>query len=551
MFLQLWSFVTLVRCCTSLKKNEARIKKIIKSRSPTMRHVSRTHRVALDWLFDRINLDPKIQIKYVDTKTNSLTYWQLGISHVMSGTIFSVCSTLAISALPVALKQCRKECNQKQEKKIVAKSKPTLNLVSGYAASSPTAPSSSASSRPEVLRAPCQEGSNLMAHCAGKPAAGSSNQNDAASSFQVWLSDAKTNDSPRKVAAADMSQGLSFPESARKIAAEIFGHQRRGRLEVAAQSPRIWSWRTTLWESLLELEKTTQTRGRKQDGESSLDTMIWEGWWLPLCKPQFILAMVIWSLTFYLPQRTVNCCSMWQGSWSAIEIQWISVIDWQNKSCKRTTLLNDCAVRLSTAKALVFSDSVLCIGRISEHHIEAWKEQIDWFLNSLLYRELDRFGGEPAEFEWKKIPRIHDIPDSRRDPEHDGWNSVNFNFKFCQLSSNNVERIQAGTREERIMAKSRPTLNLASKAAASSSTTQSSSASNVPGIVKQPVKAWVWKLVRGDLQLKIRIKMTQRRVLKCGNQMQRRRQVRGDLLLQRQTRTWTFKQVWRNLRLKV
>ena len=48
--------------------NEAVIKLIIKGRSPTMRHVSRTHRVALDWLFDRINLDPKIQIKYIDTK---------------------------------------------------------------------------------------------------------------------------------------------------------------------------------------------------------------------------------------------------------------------------------------------------------------------------------------------------------------------------------------------------------------------------------------------------------------------------------------------------
>ena len=33
-----------------------------------MRHVSRTHRVALDWLFDRNNMDTKIQIKYVDTK---------------------------------------------------------------------------------------------------------------------------------------------------------------------------------------------------------------------------------------------------------------------------------------------------------------------------------------------------------------------------------------------------------------------------------------------------------------------------------------------------
>ena len=48
--------------------NEAVIKKIIKGRSPTMRHVSRTHRIALDWLFDRINLDPKIQIKFIDTK---------------------------------------------------------------------------------------------------------------------------------------------------------------------------------------------------------------------------------------------------------------------------------------------------------------------------------------------------------------------------------------------------------------------------------------------------------------------------------------------------
>ena len=48
--------------------NEAVIKMIITGRSPAMRHVSRTHRVALDWLFDRINLDPKIQSKYIDTK---------------------------------------------------------------------------------------------------------------------------------------------------------------------------------------------------------------------------------------------------------------------------------------------------------------------------------------------------------------------------------------------------------------------------------------------------------------------------------------------------
>ena len=47
--------------------NEAVIKMISKGRSPTMRQMSRTHGVVLDWLFDRIKLDPKIQNK-VDTK---------------------------------------------------------------------------------------------------------------------------------------------------------------------------------------------------------------------------------------------------------------------------------------------------------------------------------------------------------------------------------------------------------------------------------------------------------------------------------------------------
>ena len=53
--------------------NEAVIKMIIKGRIPTMRHVSRTHRVALDWLFNRINLDSKIQINTLTPKTNSQT----------------------------------------------------------------------------------------------------------------------------------------------------------------------------------------------------------------------------------------------------------------------------------------------------------------------------------------------------------------------------------------------------------------------------------------------------------------------------------------------
>ena len=61
--------------------NEAVIKMIFKGRSSTMRHVSRTYRVALDWLFDRINLDPKIQIKYIDTKKPTRRHTDQGKFH--------------------------------------------------------------------------------------------------------------------------------------------------------------------------------------------------------------------------------------------------------------------------------------------------------------------------------------------------------------------------------------------------------------------------------------------------------------------------------------
>ena len=52
----------------NFEDKEAVIKMILKGRSPTMRHVSRTHRVTLDRLLDRINLELKIQINYVDIK---------------------------------------------------------------------------------------------------------------------------------------------------------------------------------------------------------------------------------------------------------------------------------------------------------------------------------------------------------------------------------------------------------------------------------------------------------------------------------------------------
>ena len=48
--------------------NDAVIKMVIKGRAPTLRHVPRTHKVDLDWLFERMRDDPGIYLKYVGTK---------------------------------------------------------------------------------------------------------------------------------------------------------------------------------------------------------------------------------------------------------------------------------------------------------------------------------------------------------------------------------------------------------------------------------------------------------------------------------------------------
>ena len=125
--------------------NEAVIKIIIKGRSPTMRHVSRTHRVALDWLFDRINLDPKIQIKCIDTKNQLADILTKGNftrdewNHLL--TLFNISHFSSTSCIAAMAKRAQQESG---EGRVTAKSRPMMNLT----ARTPSFVSSSASTNP-------------------------------------------------------------------------------------------------------------------------------------------------------------------------------------------------------------------------------------------------------------------------------------------------------------------------------------------------------------------------------------------------------------------
>ena len=126
--------------------NEAVIKVIMKGRSPSMRHVSRTQRVALDWLFDRINLDPKIQIKYSDTKNQLAHILTKGNftrdewNHLLC--LFHVSHFSSINSVKAMSKRTQEYAG---EERVTAKSKPMMNLVSRCSERTPDVLASTAS----------------------------------------------------------------------------------------------------------------------------------------------------------------------------------------------------------------------------------------------------------------------------------------------------------------------------------------------------------------------------------------------------------------------
>ena len=144
-----------------------------------MRHVSRTHNVALDWLFDRINLDPKKQIKYVDTRNHLADILTTGsfardegnhllcLFNILSKSVFSC---IHFSEMMIFV-PCQKKADagwktSRRRMALVAKSRPARNLVSLNLNRSFTVPSSSSSQRPGNLTANCSTWGSLST---GKP----------------------------------------------------------------------------------------------------------------------------------------------------------------------------------------------------------------------------------------------------------------------------------------------------------------------------------------------------------------------------------------------
>ena len=89
------------------------------------------------------------------------------------------------------------------------------------------------------------------------------------------------------------------------------------------------------------------------------------------------------------------------------EICGVKTIKWEDSSWKFLSLVGgEKVISLSHTKVYVFSDSVLCLGKMNENPQSncAWEDRLKWFKSSPEYTALDRVDGEPMEFEWNIFP---------------------------------------------------------------------------------------------------------------------------------------------------
>ena len=89
------------------------------------------------------------------------------------------------------------------------------------------------------------------------------------------------------------------------------------------------------------------------------------------------------------------------------EINCLDKILYGKNSWTRLSLIEDeIVINLQSTKVYVFSDSVLCLGKVLQHpeSNEAWKNRVAGVRAERSYRDYDAINGESTEFEWNIFP---------------------------------------------------------------------------------------------------------------------------------------------------
>ena len=412
--------------------DEAVIQMIIKGRSPTMRHVSRTHRVALDWLFDQINLDPKIQIKYIDTKNQLVDILTKGNctrdewNHLLN--LFNISHFSSTACTAVMAKRIQQESG---EERVTAKSRPMMNLT----ARMPSVVSSSTSSNLGRTSYGYQDPGKSVAgddrlEKPERPSPPGYSKEDYGQSWssQEWKSGAAAHDrsgKPEKTSWDMMQQVATHREeplldgnahSARygetihdgSEKPEAVNHQGEANSETFVMG-------SDAAEFVNKVEDQVRSRQKRmsnvaESGEEH--SIIWGMFMAATMNAATFMEKNFSTIqNFSMNFEDLTLKQMFDVTAQLVndqeEIHGLDKIHWGKNSWRKLSLIGDeTVINLQSTKVYVSSDSVLCLGRILQHpdSNEAWKNRIAGVMSEKSYRDHDGINGEPTEFEWNIFP---------------------------------------------------------------------------------------------------------------------------------------------------
>ena len=150
------------------------------------------------------------------------------------------------------------------------------------------------------------------------------------------------------------------------------------------------------------------------------------------------------------------------------EINNLDNIQWGKNSWRQLSLIGDeTVINLQRTKVYVFSDSVLCLGKIHQHpeSNEAWKKRIAGVKTEKSHRDYDGINGEPTEFEWNIFPgfttlqlcdKVNDLLSDLREAPETFTGRILFMSMFNDISCDrkgNKEECLANARVVKVLAK--------------------------------------------------------------------------------------------------
>ena len=393
----------------------------MKGRSPTMRHVSRTHRVALDWLFDRINLDSKIQIKYIDTKNQLADILTKGNftrdewNHLLNLVNISHFSSTACTAA-----RAKRAQQESGEERVTAKSRPMMNLT----ARMPSVVSSSTSSNPGRTSYGYQDPGKSVAGDgrSGKPdilsPTGCSKMDYGRFwSSQEWKSGAAAHDrsgKPDEISWNAMQQVAPHREeplldgNAHSVRNGEMIHDGSGKPEKLNHQEEANSGTFVMGSAAAEFVNKVkdQVRSRQKRmsnvAESGEEHSIIWGMFMAATmnaatfrgKNFSTIQSVIKNYEDLTLKQMFDVTAQLVNSQE--EINCLDKILWGKNSWTRQSLIDDeTVINLQSTKVYVFSDSVLCLGKILQHpeSNEAWKNRVAGIRSEKSYRDYDAING--------------------------------------------------------------------------------------------------------------------------------------------------------------